>query len=571
MLSNCSNLRLAIVGAFRRGKVSRGVPDRWFDSTEGTSPERGMSTMPDEFELSRRKALAALGTVGIASAGAGVGTSAFFSDQETFENNQLTAGTLDMKVSWEEHYSDWSEDEAEHAHMEDGELVIDDEQGFMNATLQERFPDKMPSRPLCEALADVPDDLEKPVIDLSDVKPGDFGEVTFSFALCDNPGYVWLNGELLGNAENGVTEPEADDPDETGGATAEQFPGRSGGELADTIQTTVWYDKNCNNREWRPTPCVRRIGRRDDLLVCKARVDHIPPGCGWFARDEIYVWCDGSAICPVDKRHVYVVHPSGSAICRIEITPLDLICGRPDQPVDVWEWTPDWTDQPCATRVTDEPQERCVCEGVIADIPGVDAPSQTDAWNWIDLPETIWLLCVDAPGEPVADPGECAGMECPTIPDGGVWLRNPEAEGGFCLAEIDVVDPTCRLETVHVWEIVDDWNRQLEEVIFSGSLRETMDLFSQDVGIPLDGRPVTDFTEITDGSPADGTAPTRECYTPAPDRHCVGFKWELPVDHGNEVQTDSVRFDLGFYTEQCRHNDGGGMNDERISNDETAH
>jgi predicted ribosomally synthesized peptide with SipW-like signal peptide len=69
-----------------------------------------------EYGLSRRKALAALGAIGAASAGAGIGTSAFFSDQETFENNQLVAGTLDMKVSWAEHYSDWSEDEAEFAH-----------------------------------------------------------------------------------------------------------------------------------------------------------------------------------------------------------------------------------------------------------------------------------------------------------------------------------------------------------------------------------------------------------------------------------------------------------------------
>ncbi|MFT4947755.1 MAG: putative ribosomally synthesized peptide with SipW-like signal peptide, partial [Natronomonas sp.] len=46
--------------------------------------------MTDErFDISRRKALAALGTIGVASAGAGLGTSAYFSDQETFENNSL--------------------------------------------------------------------------------------------------------------------------------------------------------------------------------------------------------------------------------------------------------------------------------------------------------------------------------------------------------------------------------------------------------------------------------------------------------------------------------------------------
>jgi hypothetical protein len=41
------------------------------------------------------------------------------------------------------------------------------------------------------------------------------------------------------------------------------------------------------------------------------------------------------------------------------------------------------------------------------------------------------------------------------------------------------------------------------------------------------------------------------------------------VDHANEIQSDSVRFDLGFYTEQCCHNDGSGMgvlNEEEAEN-----
>ncbi|MEF8856523.1 MAG: hypothetical protein V5A16_03785 [Haloplanus sp.] len=36
----------------------------------------------------------------------------------------------------------------------------------------------------------------------------------------------------------------------------------------------------------------------------------------------------------------------------------------------------------------------------------------------------------------------------------------------------------------------------------------------------------------------------------------------MPIDHGNEIQSDSATFDLGLYAEQCRHNDGSGMNDE---------
>jgi hypothetical protein len=35
---------------------------------------------------------------------------------------------------------------------------------------------------------------------------------------------------------------------------------------------------------------------------------------------------------------------------------------------------------------------------------------------------------------------------------------------------------------------------------------------------------------------------------------CAGFEWWVPTSVGNEIQGDSVAFDLGFYTEQCRHN-----------------
>jgi predicted ribosomally synthesized peptide with SipW-like signal peptide len=309
--------------------------------------------MTDDFELTRRKALAALGGIGVASAGAGLGTSAYFSDQETFENNQLTAGTLDLKVSWAEHYSDWSEDEADFARMEDGELVVEDREGFMDATLQEQYPDDETRQAIesgeadpCEVLADVPDDIEKPVIGVSDVKPGDFGEVTFDFALCDNPGYVWLNGGLLDASENGLTEPEADDPDEGDGV-----------ELLDEIRVTVWYD-------------------------------------------------------------------SGN--------------------------------------------------------------------NVLEDPETI---VTDREFEP-----------------------NPISSAIAVSGE--------------------------DRIVTQGTLREVLDRLSTEKGIPLD---------------ADPTTVGHDCYTNSPTVHYVGFKWELPVDHANEIQSDSVEFDLGFYTEQCRHNDGAGL------------
>jgi predicted ribosomally synthesized peptide with SipW-like signal peptide len=226
--------------------------------------------MTHEFDLSRREALAALGTVGAASAGAGLGTSAFFSDQETFENNQLTAGTLDMGVGYTAHYADWSDDEADGlsggvrlfegapngsgtaADLRDDEVGFpttdawhlavdeDDADAFLDNTLTGAYPnvgtadDPEQGVVACVDGEATPqaDAAPRPVIDVTDVKPGDFGEVTFDFVLCDNPGYVWVTGALRDASENGTTEPEADDPDERA----------DGVELLDVIRTAVWID-----------------------------------------------------------------------------------------------------------------------------------------------------------------------------------------------------------------------------------------------------------------------------------------------------------------------------------------
>jgi predicted ribosomally synthesized peptide with SipW-like signal peptide len=441
--------------------------------------------MRDEFELSRRKMLAGIGTVGAASTGAGMGTSAFFSDREDFEGNRLVAGELDMMVDWEEHYSDWSEDEnndradersdlvepddpdentdddpydeeggdttdddgdgendfpirmwdgdpgttgSESDLLEDGDgnnvefgMPIDDEwliavpdeyvDDFMRNTAIEAFPDEDDdgiqdtiktrdqissenpglTKEQVETLfraqfADVPDDLGSdtrtessrgdPLIDLDDVKPGDFGEVTFSFHLFNNPGYIWLDAELVDADENGYTEPELKDEDEV---TAEE------------------YD-----------------GERDDLF----------------------------------------------------------------------------------------------------DNEG-DESGDTDDSNSTD------------PGETAQEPVELLD-EIRVI----AWHDN----GDNLLQETELVHAPHDVDSESTIELTKE-----QAIITDGvlTLREFLRQASSG-GIPLD---------------ADTRDAERDCYPNSTTRY-VCFAWWLPVDHANEIQTDSVSFDLGFYTEQCRHNDG---------------
>jgi predicted ribosomally synthesized peptide with SipW-like signal peptide len=260
--------------------------------------------MTDErFDISRRKALAALGTIGVASAGAGLGTSAYFSDQETFENNQLVAGTLDVGVGYSAHYSDWSSDEDDDLDggvrmyeggpnevggsddlqgtevglpADDAWLIAvqdeDDAEQFLDNTRTGVYPeaqDGSQGEIVCQdngSGALVPnvqaDNAEAPVINLDDVKPGDFGEVTFDFRICDNPGFVWLNGQLESAAENGLTEPEADDPQEDGDADSTD---PEDVELLDVVQTAVWVDDGDNYQDGDEEPlAVQSLG---DLLM----------------------------------------------------------------------------------------------------------------------------------------------------------------------------------------------------------------------------------------------------------------------------------------------------------------
>jgi hypothetical protein len=97
-----------------------------------------------------------------------------------------------------------------------------------------------------------------------------------------------------------------------------------------------------------------------------------------------------------------------------------------------------------------------------------------------------------------------------------------------------------------------------EELIFRGSLADSLGALTTDNGIPLDGNRQTPFDEVGAVGSAPDADPNRECFN-ASDTQYIGFAWYLPVNHANEVQTDGVQFDLGFYTEQCRHNTGAGL------------
>jgi 2',3'-cyclic-nucleotide 2'-phosphodiesterase/3'-nucleotidase len=223
-------------------------------------------------DLSRRTALAALGSVGAASVGAGLGTSAYFSDRERFENNALIAGELDVKAAYATYYADWRPNAEGIAEDEgvDEVVMYDGAPGTVGSANE--IPDGLTGLPADDAwliavsdpdrfldntrtgtagTAACPDgtdadDLNGPVVDIADVKPGDFGAITVDFTLCDNPGFATLDGAIVGSAENGTTEPEGDDPDER----------EPGVELLDVVQAAVWVDDGNDYQNGDESPVV---------------------------------------------------------------------------------------------------------------------------------------------------------------------------------------------------------------------------------------------------------------------------------------------------------------------------
>ena len=170
----------------------------------------------DNINLSRRKILGATAAVGVAGTGAGVGTSALFSDEESFENNSITAGELDLYVDYQT-------------------SVTQDGVGTGSTTGSGTIQDG-----------------ESGQYQIADVKPGDSGELEFDPKIVDNSGWVFVGSvDGVTDYENGRTEPEME-VDNSGGGNLENGTndGAPNGELSEAIQVTVKYnDPNGGERE----------------------------------------------------------------------------------------------------------------------------------------------------------------------------------------------------------------------------------------------------------------------------------------------------------------------------------
>ena len=527
--------------------------------------------MSDErFNISRRKALASLGTIGVASAGAGLGTSAYFSDQETFQNNQLTAGTLDLGVGYSAHYSDWSDDEGDGV----SDVVMYDGAAGETGSASE-VPDNYTGLPTNDAwLIAVPDgdvstflgntqqgevvnegcdsdgisaltqaDGESAIINLGDVKPGDFGEVTFDLELCTNPGYVWMNNPGGFTAdENGTTEPERDDPDE---ADEAQEDYDEVVELLDVVQAAVWLDDGDNYQDGGESP----------ILVDSLRnvLNELNSSNG--------VRIDGQNISPGDSTPTDL---TATGVNRFDVND-DSTYGADIEldadPVDSGKVAHATSDGPTADYVTSAVS---IPSGItISDVNtsgGLTYEYYEGSGNERAAPDEVSLLLED-------DAGARRVVS-------RTWNDGDGASVSWAVREVGQ-------------EITDDFagnsGRDWVEVTSGGAnlgpdLTNDTDISgSSEVLAMAVGRGNSDPNtsrnldvyyrnpKVQNGE-YELTFPT-SCFRGETEFSAV-FAWWVPIDHGNEMQSDKVEFDLGFYTEQCRHNDGSGMNNSNVSDNQ---
>ncbi|WP_255151901.1 SipW-dependent-type signal peptide-containing protein [Halorarius halobius] len=176
------------------------------------------------YDLSRRKMIAGLGAIGLASAGAGLGTSALFSDREEFSDNSITAGTLDLSVT---------------ATVVGANAYWADQPGVLG-------------------LSGTADDSEAVVgLTVDDVKPGDWAIICFEIENETNPGYVQVSVTDLENGEGANPEPEGDTTGD--------------GELGDAILASLWQAYG------GPTDGTSS-GQKSDLSVLDAWTNDEPDG-----------------------------------------------------------------------------------------------------------------------------------------------------------------------------------------------------------------------------------------------------------------------------------------------------
>ena len=544
-------------------------------------------TNKNNIRLSRRKLLAGLGAVGVASAGAGLGTTAYFSDTESFANNTLSAGELDLKVGWQQTYTG-----------------LNPTTGTIGTHNVNAFPDNngdgiQSTRGL---LYGITFDERLYVIDLQEDEAIYVADTVGSSTSPSSPNGIAFdpdNRRLYYSVDPDVGTTGSpvelwfydlvDDQQVLAGQLQQQAAGAGwydgrywyfhnetddlyavsfapDGTIASGGETLAYGDISGDERQYR----FGDLAANADGLLYGSSLGTNGSTAELFTVDltdgtytELYTPAPGAWSGDRDPTGLqlavddvgalfgqeagsgsfFEIDPAAQTVTELgsvedlrftDLTQrqdLLLVCTRPDPVV------------PDAFRTDgfNPTQERLV---ELSDVKPGDSGLIRFTLYLCDNPGYVWLTGDDL------------------VQSGGATTEPEAALGGSDAGELaDNI-------LVTVWYDTDrDGEHDAgEQLIFGpgvggytdldGSKPATLSAAFEVLGrnggrIPLDGRaPFMGFS-------ADETDPERDCL-PGRTTLDIGFAWELPVNVGNEVQGDTLGFDLGFYTEQCRHNPGPG-------------
>lgn len=556
----------------------------------------------DDITITRRTVLGSLGAVGVGAAAAGLGTTAVLNDEEIFDGNTTTAGTLDLKVDWQQHY-----------HGPDGEVFVnahpdhddDGKQSVPHPTepyvaeytgrnlvdlltcetpgFDEEYDFAAPNRGLDDG---GPLTEQESLVHLEDVKPGDSGEITFSLHLCGNPGYLWMGGAEVQNTENGYAEPEPTTVAD--GDTRDPTNSDGRGELAEAVEVELWYDDDCDNE--------RDDGEVADLVfTLDASGSMLYDEYGGLLRDEP-ITVDGdqrAATTKIDlvERGVRqflqgLIDAGAAADVQVGVVFFDgfdpddgsLAGARTDvyslrDPVTLDATLGNFRDVVASlTGGNADPMDGSGLRTGTALEPGIEAAQAELAAGRSDV-RAVNVVFTD--GEPWRD-GNLEESYFDGVAGAADAARSPSSTPATDVYVIGdtAADPRAQDlvlamagqagsdggDQSHRFDLTSDGTiprlfqqvAQLfvpEAAFYRGTLADALDELEDGRGIPLDANRFTPFDELAD--PAD--AATRDPFLPEMTR-CVGFRWWLPAAVGNEIQGDGLSFDLGFYGEQARHN-----------------
>lgn len=459
--------------------------------------------------LSRRKLLAGLGAVGVASAGAGLGTTAYFNDEETFANNILQAGEFDLKVDWQHTYYGAMEDDV---YAEAGRPYVSafpdsDGDGVRDELMtRSEIADAETDLTVEEAeeayraqFADLPNDFDEPLINLDDVKPGDSGCVSLSLHLFDNPGHIWLGARNVSMSENGQTEPEAE-VDETA---------EGDGELAEKVNARLWYDDgNCELDSGFEGDTAEVVAVLDRSGSMDNDTNEDATSAKWNgAKDGVQTLVD--ALNPNNVDFGLVSYSSSASV-----------------------------DQ----GLTNDPNDISTALGTLSTGGSTNIESGLAAADGLFTgtadSEIVVLLTngneTTGDAEAYASGMKSDGVTIYTIAYGSdanagtLSTISSGSEFSYLATELAAVESVFAA----IGQSISG-----EEVIQEGTLGEVLEALEG--GVHLDSNLQEEGIQ---------------CFVNSTTRY-IAMDWEVPTDVGNEIQTDTLEFDLALEAEQCRHNE----------------